>query len=524
MMIEAVCHLPITWFMGGNEQPEVVPDDLQEHIPGAQLVLREWREYRLTIPDATRLRVGNVEVLPFKVGEHLFSVTIENKLGPSLIQPYYGDHWGEPVVAEVIASKFGSVRESIAFMSAIVDELSGHISDLPFVATAETLRQVQRAHGSPSLLFSFHYLRHHGEDLLRALQIISADPHRALTDVVEDLRIDQARRIDAEAIHSLLRGPRAGEPNRDPGAAVLERLQPLRITTTSRRDSQYSRESFRCRSSAARPQLIAEIRAKEWWSKQANSLDLDHFDRLDRSLRRLLLHDPWKGIPASISFPAYSRVLQSKPGYRDLTRFWNGLSQINEPVLQALDKAIDLRDVPTLYEYWLYFALAKAIETHTNIPAMHDLKRDDMSLAWGMQATFPGVGRLLTQEPLKSYTSYKPCPDFVWHAENGRTVVLDAKFAMTKVGEFETDGESTTTKSQATTRDITKMHAYRDAIDGVTAALVLFPGTNGRFWNVDTSLGDIQIYGIENVIAQVISGTLDGIGAIPMSPIRGVSM
>ncbi len=73
-------------------------------------------------------------------------------------------------------------------------------------------------------------------------------------------------------------------------------------------------------------------------------------------------------------------------------------------------------------------------------------------------------------------------------------------------------------KSRATTDDITKMHAYRDAIDGVTAALVLYPGANGYLKTPDRE--SRRRPHIDDLIDDIIAGNLDGIGAIPMSPIE----
>jgi len=55
------------------------------------------------------------------------------------------------------------------------------------------------------------------------------------------------------------------------------------------------------------------------------------------------------------------------------------------------------------------------------------------------------------------------------------------------------------------------MHTYRDAISGVTAAIVLYPGSEAGFWNVDGMKTGLTI-------DNVITGDLAGVGAIPMRP------
>ncbi len=56
------------------------------------------------------------------------------------------------------------------------------------------------------------------------------------------------------------------------------------------------------------------------------------------------------------------------------------------------------------------------------------------------------------------------------------------------------------------------MHTYRDAIDGVTAAIVLYPGNESAFWRSNgASTGTLTI-------SDVLEGNLEGIGAIPLRP------
>ena len=56
------------------------------------------------------------------------------------------------------------------------------------------------------------------------------------------------------------------------------------------------------------------------------------------------------------------------------------------------------------------------------------------------------------------------------------------------------------------------MHAYRDAIKGVTAAVVLYPGNVSIFRN---TIGQRLQVGLSELIA----GGVEGIGAIPLTPV-----
>ena len=193
---------PLVWFAHSPHQPETVPAELQHRLPGIDFTLKEWRQYRVTLPGATALWIGSTRLQPAFAGGH-FEFSVQNRLGRTLFLAEYGDARGTPYHAEVFAEKFPSIRDSLDFSQSLVDQLSARIRELPFVVRAETSRQIIREHGRPNLFFTFHYLRHHSDDLIRALSIIRLDPHRKLSEIVESVRIHQARNIDAEALHSL---------------------------------------------------------------------------------------------------------------------------------------------------------------------------------------------------------------------------------------------------------------------------------------------------------------------------------
>lgn len=507
----------LAWFAGSHHQPETVPADLADRVPGVEFILREWREYHLTIPGAIALKIGNVWLQPIGASD-TFIVSIANRLGLTDITPRYPDSLGETVYAEVLASKFPTLRDSLDFSQTMVDQLSARIRAMPFVVRAETSRQIIQEHGIPNLFFTFHLLRHNGDSVIRALSIIAADPHRKLSEIVENVRIHQAKRIDAEAMHSLLTGPRGGTPNQAIYASPIEQLQPLRISQR-RPEETYNTPENRFVVAACRRLLVLmdNIQARPWWN-DATDQDVAIFLNVRKSIRVLLHTDRFRGMEATMRIPAYSRVLQMKPGYRELTNFWSRLSQVHVPVLTRLSQAVDLRDVPTLYEYWQFFELAGAISEHTGVIASMKLRHDIYQEDWGLKAEFEGVGTLTTQRTFSDAETYTPVqlrPDFVWETVAGEKVVLDAKFAMTSTADLEIDGE-TVAASKASTRDITKMHGYRDAIRGVQAALVLYPGTRGEFWGANGESRPVD--NLNEIIDAIVKCDLDGIGAVPLSP------
>ena len=68
-------------------------------------------------------------------------------------------------------------------------------------------------------------------------------------------------------------------------------------------------------------------------------------------------------------------------------------------------------------------------------------------------------------------------------------------------------------EAKAKADDLVKMHAYRDAIPELRCAVVLFPGSVAEFrTTVKEKIADITV-------GDVLTGDLNGVGAIPMSPV-----
>lgn len=191
-----------------------------------------------------------------------------------------------------------------------------------------------------------------------------------------------------------------------------------------------------------------------------------------------------------------------------------------------MQRAIDLRDVPTLYEFWLLFELIDGIRQQTGVaPHMADFGDIDKP-KWSYRATFPGVGRLIYQASYGSadiYSGIRARPDFVWETVDGRRVVMDAKFALSysplAPGANEEIVESGSEReSWAMTSNIGVMHGYRDAIRNANAAIVLFPGNAGDFRSPDGER--LSVKSLSDLLPRIVNADLSGVGAIPISPTR----
>ena len=127
------------------------------------------------------------------------------------------------------------------------------------------------------------------------------------------------------------------------------------------------------------------------------------------------------------------------------------------------------RDVASLWEFWVFFALVARIETaraerasiQANWDAARGLLAPSQALWDEWTLTFNG--------PAPSYSTPLR-PDYLW-SKNGRALAaFDAKFRVEVPGQT---GRGA---------DLHKMHAYRDAL-GVRAAIALHPGRQTTFFD-----------------------------------------
>ena len=181
-----------------------------------------------------------------------------------------------------------------------------------------------------------------------------------------------------------------------------------------------------------------------------------------------------------------------------------------------MQHAIDLRNIAELYEFWVWFELIEQIQAITGAAPVHRPVADAFGApGWRSRVEFDGHGTLHYNRTMRGYSGIALRPDYLWERADGSLIALDAKFRMQRPTELfdETSGAITIRDDRrATTEDLQKMHAYRDAIGGVRAAVVLFPGQVAAFRSPDRQRRAVGL-------AELLSGAIDGVGAIPMSPL-----
>ena len=223
--------------------------------------------------------------------------------------------------------------------------------------------------------------------------------------------------------------------------------------------------------------------------------------------------------------PLDNQVLQKRDGYRRYLRSWVianktlSIKDINDA--GALSPTVENRQVPDLYEYWLFFFLADALEGMTGASSLDrryvkelnpagsasislsksDSPRLTLQIGKGEAARFVALYYNRTFKPGQGYTSYSLTlrPDYTVETfpliygstfeqcrESAKKmgaityIHFDAKFRIANL-DLNRAGDSDLQDSEriadeAKPEDVYKMHTYNEAIRGTAASVILYPG------------------------------------------------
>ena len=243
---------------------------------------------------------------------------------------------------------------------------------------------------------------------------------------------------------------------------------------------------------------------------------------MTRKIAALLADPLWHDVGTMAFIPASSQVLQRREGYRQLFRLYSLLQltttcdYFNRDDFKNL---LETKDTPTLFEYWSFFIIKEVLDGLLKITSVRAIVSDtplEQNVEQGVCLTYEGGVLLCFNKTYSGSVGSKPCestwsrldgkgsyshnfrPDIVIE-KDGRLLIFDAKFKGKRGGFYgeNEDGSVDSWKDE----DIDKMHCYREAIQGVTGAFILYPGERAI------------AYAAHNA-----TGRYEGVGALPLKP------
>lgn len=251
--------------------------------------------------------------------------------------------------------------------------------------------------------------------------------------------------------------------------------------------------------------------------------------RLLKQKTRYFISDPmWDDVGQITFVPAQSTVLQRRDGYRHLFRLYSLLQLITryQFLMKDFRSLIEIKDVPTLFEYWCFFLVKEIIdqklkqkgvsiivpysETEQVVQGGVAIEyEDDITLLYnadfrGSAGIDPEHTEISTYQISESY-SHQLRPDIVIIKNGKEKLVLDAKYKGKNVSGVmygEETGKGTIGRYKE--EDLDKMHAYRDAIQEVYGAFALYPGEESVIY---------PSHGAEK--------HFQGVGALALKPVSG---
>ncbi len=222
---------------------------------------------------------------------------------------------------------------------------------------------------------------------------------------------------------------------------------------------------------------------------------LGEIDSVTALLGHYLEAQLFKEVGRLQQLPASNQVMLKRSGYRELLIAYAmaeagvALPQAGAPGLSGGQK-----DIPKLYEYWVFLWVAEALRAVCS--ELDELVTDGEEIKGGHRNCLSGVaeryGRSMSLTlcynrgfgpPQESWTSsMRPDISLRVSLKDGLSgtedlwVHFDAKYRVDKLSEVFVD-EADDVSNVALREDILKMHAYKDSIRHTGGAFVVFPGT-----------------------------------------------
>jgi hypothetical protein len=214
------------------------------------------------------------------------------------------------------------------------------------------------------------------------------------------------------------------------------------------------------------------------------------------------------------ALPSPTQAMLKSEGYKELWQLWNEFgSYMSLPTDNGdLQRLLEGRDIAQLYEYWVFLKVLEATsialgstDKPTVTVTMGDLGGTmDRGLSVRLNAeTCVSFNPSFTRSRKNAYSTPLR-PDVVLEMGKLR-FVFDAKYRLKwkDVQDEQVEDDSTFLRA-----DLYKMHTYRDAIENVMAAFVVYPGAEFGFYERNGKLSQE----VDSIVQ------FDGVGAIPARP------
>lgn len=509
------------------------------HAPGAAdgcaaLRLTELATYEILVrPAGDQLLHGVIGDRPLHIRRidqtWICTFSSENFVGPTVLRLRMDDHAVLDLPLEVRSCKLDYLKH----YQCLVDELTDWAAALCFSVFSPTaFRTLVEDPTPPTSFLTYLFLRHlmRPDRLPAAVRRIARQPDRRLVREPVWRDFGEARSLTSSTLVAILAHPEHLSPGRGsvarslggrlPGQLLDEEVR-LDLDTPPNRFVAYALRDVEETLRALERAFHADVQKHPARAEHSRRLAADcvAWQKQVAELRRL----PFlQGVGRLREVPAGSPVLLRREGYREVRDAYYRMrlgGRVRWEALKAL-MTVPARDLPTLYEFWCFFALADALARRSGArPDWAGLVRKHrglytVRLGSGRGASVP-IGRTYVLSYNRSFRrgsdgtwSIPLRPDYVVERD-GQRWIFDAKYRL-ESSEVREGFEDRPPGGRSFFRgDLYKMHTYLDAIHRVRAAFVLYPGDVFRAFHRSGMLAER---------AGDLPGEFYGVGAIPLLP------
>jgi len=238
-------------------------------------------------------------------------------------------------------------------------------------------------------------------------------------------------------------------------------------------------------------------------------------------IKKYLYHPFFQDIGTYSFLPTNSSVFANRSGYREL--FLHYLKCRNQPkifddYLSTISGSMEIKNISTLYEYWVFFKIAKELFGKDAVLAVTGQIGESNKLKYGLKITKGSsvlyYNKTYKHSPTESY-NFSLRPDISLETINAgktRRYFFDAKYSNSSLPSC--DDEPVAVYKNP---NVVKMLSYLEAINDSDFAVIVYPGTKFTFYSKKFTMND-------NVTDDPTAMTdFAGVGALPLSPNHIVS-
>jgi len=455
-----------------------------------------------------------------------------NRLGRLCISNYIGNIYFFKKTYNVKSIKFLQELSGVEQFKKVLNEVEQLSKNIIFSYNSPsfTLREVDYENTNPSTLLIFNYFKKIILDwdstinLETSISRILKNPNFKYSKLYEIDKIEKIKRINNKTIKLLVNKTNEITKLRSQDTHLLN----LPLTKFLSRNS--SESYFPIKSYMEKNKLnydtvenrfvkhfiryVASFAYRLNFVKNLPTSVHDEKELILKICRNLLNKPFFRQVGEMTVVPTNSTVLQSRIGYKDILQHYSRSQFGIMHIFEEFEKnalSVDLKRISDLYEYWVFYKIAKAFLGNDIIIEQQSILTEEGNLSYGVCFKNETISVYYNWTESKARQSsysvtFRPDVSVAVKSKDGSIVklIFDAKYKVEhKQGEENTEGH-------VKIDDIHKMHTYVDAIKDTLFAIVVYPGTEFLFYEkkVNTS--------IRKSVSEI--DTFKGVGALPLTP------